>query len=274
MFLNFSAKTSANQTQDIIDSKLDKRRKGVIGPPIGKKCIIMVDDLNMPAKEEYGAQPPIEILRQWMDHAGWYDRTETVYRELVDIQFIAAMGPPGGGRTFITQRYVRHFNLLFFAPFSDVSLARVFNTIVTWFLAKGDYADAVTSAADSMVKATIEVYNTISANLLPTPSKSHCECCESAENWSISSFSCWLNSNHLLSFCILFRRTNRSPRLFVPKTCSTSATSPRFSRVFPKGHRSSSRRKWAWYASGPTSACACSATASSTTTTAAGSTAC
>jgi dynein heavy chain, axonemal len=172
IFLNFSAQTGANQTQDIIDNKLDKRRKGVLGPPLGLQCVIFVDDLNMPAKETYGAQPPIEILRQWMDHAGWYNREENSYTNLVDIQFVAAMGPPGGGRTRITQRYVRHFNLINFVPFSDESLGRVFGTILDWFLNKG-FPGSIKSVSGSIVTATVDVYNNISENLLPTPAKSH-----------------------------------------------------------------------------------------------------
>jgi dynein heavy chain len=134
ILINYSAQTSANQVQDTIDAKLDKRRSKVYGPPLGKKVILFVDDLNMPAKETYGAQPPIEILRQLLDHGGWFDRKLNEWHHLVDIQLISAMGPPGGGRTRITQRIVRHFNVLNFVPFDETSLQGIFGLIMDWFL--------------------------------------------------------------------------------------------------------------------------------------------
>ena len=109
MFMTFSARTSANQTQDFLDSKMDKRRKGVFGPPMGKKYAILIDDFNMPMREKYFAQPPIELLRQWMDHGGWYERHPPCpFRTLQDTIIVGCMGPPGGGRNPVSNRMLRH----------------------------------------------------------------------------------------------------------------------------------------------------------------------
>ncbi|KAL7746739.1 hypothetical protein RI367_007902 [Sorochytrium milnesiophthora] len=172
IFINFSARTSANQTQDYLDSKMEKRRKGVFGPPVGKKFVVFVDDLNMPQMESTGAQPPIELLRQWMDHRGWYDRKAIgKFMELVDIMFVSAMGPPGGGRNPITQRFLRHFNLISFVEMDDPSLSRIFGTILGAF--SGQLSNDIQLLCDPIVECSIAIFRTIRAELLPTPAKSH-----------------------------------------------------------------------------------------------------
>ena len=59
---------------------------------------IFIDDFNMPKRETYGAQPPIELMRQMVDMGGWYDRKAFRMKRIVDVALIGAMGPPGGGR--------------------------------------------------------------------------------------------------------------------------------------------------------------------------------
>ncbi|KAJ0065373.1 hypothetical protein NL108_007570 [Boleophthalmus pectinirostris] len=188
--INFSARTSANQTQDIIMAKLDRRRKGVFGPPVGKKCVIYVDDLNMPAKEMYGAQPPIELLRQWINHQPWYDKKDTSRINIVDVLFMSAMGPPGGGKNDITALVLLLWwccssdvvvvlaaslvtlNVVSFDSFDDETLTKIFSTITDWHFSKG-FDASFYRLGKMMVQATLSVYKDAMEVFLPTPSKSH-----------------------------------------------------------------------------------------------------
>nr|CAH8868280.1 unnamed protein product [Trichobilharzia regenti] len=170
--INFSARTSANQTQDIIMSRLDRRRKGVFGPPPDKQCIVFVDDLNMPMKEKYGAQPPIELLRMWIDHGHWYDKKDNTKQHLVDVRFMAAMGPPGGGRNDITSRLTRHANVLGVNEFDDHTMLKIFTTITDAHFSIG-FEPQFMRLSKVLVQATLHVYKLAISNFLPTPAKSH-----------------------------------------------------------------------------------------------------
>ena len=173
IIVSFSARTSAQQTQEQVDGRLDKRRRGVIGPPMGKRAVVFVDDLNMPTQETYGAQPPIELLRQFADYGGWYGQ-DNEFKTLADVQLCCAMGPPGGGRNPVTPRFLRHFNIVGLSDVTDATLGRIFCTILQWhFTVDNAFTGDVVAMGDPIVQATLAVYTRSMAQLLPTPSKSH-----------------------------------------------------------------------------------------------------
>ncbi|KAH8057234.1 dynein light chain binding protein [Aureococcus anophagefferens] len=151
-FLNFSAQTSSLVTQSAIESKLEKKRKNLLGAPAGKTCIIFVDDINMPLVESYGAQPPVELLRQFLDFKGFYDREKLFWKDITDTMLFTGAAPPGGGRG---------------GDAATVIFESIFGGFMTTF--EKDLQKMV----KGVVSATIEVYNSISVELLPTPAKFH-----------------------------------------------------------------------------------------------------
>ena len=125
--------------------------------------------------ETYGAQPPIEILRQWFDQGGWYDRLELTFRSIIDIIFIGSMGPAGGGRQMVTPRFLRHFNTIGYVEMSDESKTTIFSTILSNWLGRfpPSAPSSLPKLAEPMVKATIKTFNKVIAELLPTPARCH-----------------------------------------------------------------------------------------------------
>ena len=112
LIINMSAQTSSNIVQEIIEARVEKRVKGVYVPIGGKKLLNFMDDFNMPAKDVYGSQPPLELLRLWLDFGFWYDRKNQTVKQVKDMLLLAGMGPPGGGRTVISSRLQSRFNLV------------------------------------------------------------------------------------------------------------------------------------------------------------------
>ncbi|KAM4706665.1 dynein axonemal heavy chain 6 [Discoglossus pictus] len=171
VYINFSAQTSSSRTQEIIESKLEKKRKTILGAPGNKRVIIFVDDLNMPKLDRYGSQPPIELLRQYQDFGGFYDREKMFWKDIQDVTIAAACAPPGGGRNPVTPRFIRHFSMLCLPTPSEHSLKQIFQAILNGFLT--DFPQAVKQTSIHIVEAAVEIYHRMSIDLLPTPAKSH-----------------------------------------------------------------------------------------------------
>ncbi|XP_049764343.1 dynein axonemal heavy chain 2 [Schistocerca cancellata] len=171
LVLNMSAQTTSQNVQDTIEGRVEKRTKDIYVPVGGKIMITFMDDLNMPAKEEYGSQPPLELIRQWIDYGFWYDRQKQKKKYIKDMQLMAAMGPPGGGRNTISNRLMSRFNIINMTFPSTPQIIRIYGSMLTQQLS--DFDEEPKYIAHEITLATIDLYNAVCSKMLPTPTKIH-----------------------------------------------------------------------------------------------------
>ena len=67
--------TNIGNFMQMIDHDLQKSgQTGILRPKKGAIKMIFIDDLHMAKPEEYNIRAPHELLRQYMDHDGWFNQ--------------------------------------------------------------------------------------------------------------------------------------------------------------------------------------------------------
>jgi dynein heavy chain len=169
--INMNYYTDARSLQAQLEQPIDKRSGKTYGPPVGKRMVVMIDDLNMPFVETYGTQTPIALLRQHIDWESWFDRDDLgLKKDIKDVQYIACMNQKSGS-FFINPRLQRHFTTFSCMMPGEADLRLVYGTLLDEHL--GAFSNSIQKIGPSVLTALLELHRAVSENFLPSATKFH-----------------------------------------------------------------------------------------------------
>ncbi|CAF4450612.1 unnamed protein product, partial [Adineta steineri] len=94
---------------------------------------------------------------------------ELNWKFITDIDWIAAMGTPGGSNNNIDPRFISHFSVFYITSPSYESLFRIFSTILQSHVRT--FSPEIQGIIPNIIHSTLQIYENILRLFVPTPTK-------------------------------------------------------------------------------------------------------
>jgi hypothetical protein len=158
-------------------------------PPSANRLLVVIDDISLHVPEPFGAHPPLELLRFWLEYGGFYDEAKLSFNAAAETQWILSGSATGGVavRNALPDRLMRHVHLMCMpTPGPDLT-SHIFRTLVSGYLSCDHAALALHAPAashgaasfqadlrksgDAAVAATMSLLSCVSQDVRPTPGR-------------------------------------------------------------------------------------------------------
>ena len=169
----FSAHTTAAQLRFLLGDRLIRKRKTLLCAPEGKANMLIVDDLNMPAPEPSGANPPLAVLRELAERGGFHEPADLAWKEVRGTLLTAIAANPGGGRCAPPARLLRHFAQLCMPTPHRERIAEIYATFLTAFGAHHLAGVDLKAVLGGVVAALSDTYDLVVERFRPSPLRPH-----------------------------------------------------------------------------------------------------
>ncbi|KAG1714038.1 Dynein heavy chain 3, axonemal [Nymphon striatum] len=171
--VNFVGPTAVGKT--LITKKFmmqlsPQRRRGLFGASMQRKYVVYIDDLNMPVKDGWDQQPPIQLLRQYIDHNSWFDLKCLTSVQFENMTLVTTMVPPNGKcDRNICPRFITHFNVIGIDDLDEHTISTILTKVCREHIKMAAYDLPVQNFMKNIIDSTIEVYRCME-KIIPTHS--------------------------------------------------------------------------------------------------------
>lgn len=159
--MNFSKDTSPESLLNMLEQYCEykKSNNGVVLMPktTGKWVVVFCDEINLPDVDKYGTQRVISLIRQIVEHRGFWRTSDHSWVSLENIQFVGACNDPNDpGRHVMSPRFMRHVTIVMVNYPGETSLKLIYGTFNRASL---KCAPNLRTFADALTNAMIDVFH-------------------------------------------------------------------------------------------------------------------